>query len=118
MSSIVHKVDPAWAERAWLDKADYVEKYRRRGIRLEDAASVDLLDEHISRQTSICLEASGAGPEEWESLSDEVAGFRSETLWLADYAADISMVLNRMLDDGLTGIRGEMAVVTWGYGPE
>jgi acetyl-CoA synthetase len=29
MSSIVHKVDPAWAERAWLDKADYDEKYRR-----------------------------------------------------------------------------------------
>ena len=29
MSSIVHKVDTAWAERAWLDESDYEAKYRR-----------------------------------------------------------------------------------------
>jgi adenylosuccinate synthase len=80
----------------------YVEKYRRRGIRLEDAASEETLDEKISRQTSWCLSASGTGPDGWESLADEVDRFRSDTLWLAEYAADVSMVLNRSLDDGLT----------------
>ncbi len=82
----------------------YVEKYRRRGIRLEDAACESSFIEKISRQTDWCVETVRPDPEELSALHEDVDRFRSEALWLVEYAADISMVLNRYLDEGMTVI--------------
>lgn len=118
ISGKVHLVHPAYMH---LDKADerlrgddaigttgkgigpsYVEKYRRRGIRLEDAACRSVFERKVAFHTDLFFETMKPSQDESSELRDEVDRFIGEALWLVEYSADISMVLNRYLDDGLT----------------
>ncbi len=78
----------------------YVRKFKRRGIRLEDAAVPSLFLEKSAAVTDDCIAQLSLSAELSESLRDEVDTFNTESIRLVDSARDVSMVISRILASG------------------
>ena len=99
----------------------YVMKFRRRGIRLEDAALPERFVERSMSITEHAVQSMNLGEKEAGDLRSETEDFNRYSLELVSMANDVSMVIHRILDSDGTliaeGAQGTLLDVDHGTYP-
>ncbi len=82
----------------------YVEKFRRRGIRLEDISLPDLFTARSREKAEECIREFGLDGAGAEALKVETESFIRAALSLSRHAGDVSYAISRILDQNGTVI--------------
>lgn len=77
----------------------YVRKFMRKGIRLEDAAIPEVFLEKSSTITADCIETLKLSKARIRTLKDETEDFNKVSFKLVEYARDVSLLIDDILDD-------------------
>ncbi|MBD3368893.1 adenylosuccinate synthase [Candidatus Fermentibacteria bacterium] len=123
ISSKVHLVHPVYKALEKMDEEDrggnaigttlraigptYVQKFSRRGIRLEDAACESEFREAIEAQTDRCLSMLDLSSDRRTEIRRQSERFTELSLELVELAGDVSLALEEILEeDGLVIAEG------------
>lgn len=78
----------------------YVQKFMRRGIRLEDISLPGQFATSSREKTAECVAAQGLNSAERETLAVETEAFIKASLAMARYTGDVSYAISRILEEG------------------
>lgn len=80
----------------------YARKFMRKGIRLEDACLPALIAEKAESVEKECIDVLKLSSDDEKKLREETRQFIDASVELVEYAGDISLIIQKLLDNGET----------------